>query len=175
MTRAPKNRYAVTQSPTSAHVPNMVQMTLPLELSRKELQELSPAGKELIVYGRTPLMVTAGCVRKTLEQCALTQKKGKNGDFMTLTDRYRKIFPVWTNCIHCYNILYNSVPTSLHAFSDQLRKWKKTGFRMIFTTEKPEEARRITTFYREILAGRSEKDKTFLGDYTSGYFKRGVE
>lgn len=152
-----------------------VQMTLPLELSRKELQELSPAGKELIVYGRTPLMVTAGCVRKTLEQCALTQKKGKNGDFMTLTDRYRKNFPVWTNCTHCYNILYNSVPTSLHAFSDQLRKWKKTGFRMIFTTEKPEEARRITAFYREILAGRSEKDKTFLGDYTSGYFKRGVE
>ena len=59
---------------------------------------------EKVVYGRAPLMVTANCIRKTLKSCS--HKAG----FETIIDRKGVAFPVKCDCLHCMNIIYNSVP-----------------------------------------------------------------
>lgn len=146
-----------------------VETTLPLELSRNELREQRLQGRELIVYGRTPLMITANCVQKTMEKCTA------KADFVSLTDRYRKNFPVWTNCTQCYNVIYNSVPTSLHTFLNRKKDWENTALRLVFTTEEREETEQIVRFFKRYMEGAEGRDGVPFAEYTSGYFKRGVE
>ena len=43
-------------------------MTLPVELNARELSDAGVRG-ELIVYGYLPMMVSAQCVKKTMEGC----------------------------------------------------------------------------------------------------------
>lgn len=153
-----------------------LETTLPLELSRNELRELSREGRELIVYGRAPLMITANCVKKTMAKCLAGEKvSDKKTDFFYLTDRYRKNFPVWTNCEQCYNVIYNSVPTSLHVFLKRRREWEKTALRIVFTTEGKEETAEIVRFFNRYLEGAEENGAAPFEEYTSSYFKRGVE
>ena len=81
--------------------------TYPLELSNPECSELNKVTdtvSEKVVYGRAPLMVTANCIRKTLKSCS--HKAG----FETIIDRKGVAFPVKCDCLHCMNIIYNSVP-----------------------------------------------------------------
>ena len=54
-----------------------------------------------------PLMVSAGCIFKSLKKC---QKKES---LCYLKDRYGKHFAVRNYCTDCYNILYNSSPLAL--------------------------------------------------------------
>lgn len=157
-----------------------IETTLPLELSRGELKMLERDGRELIVYGRTPLMITANCVRKTMASCQAGEKSSdkssdKRKDFTYLTDRYRKNFPVWTNCEQCYNVIYNSVPTSLHTFLNRRKNWGRTAFRIVLTTEEREETERIIRFFGQIIEEKDGCSDVPFTEYTSGYFKRGVE
>ena len=85
-------------------------LTLPLELSGAECRELAgvfPGHVERVIYGRAPLMISANCVRKTLKSCS------KNSGFETIIDRKGISFPVYADCRHCLNVIYNSVPTVL--------------------------------------------------------------
>lgn len=137
---------------------------LPLELKAAEQRELLKKGRsfEKIVYGRIPMMITANCVLRTSQGC------GKDDPVRTtaLTDRYGKEFPVVCNCRHCTNIIYNSVPLSLHR---ELSKWKDTvRLRLAFTLEGPEETGRILDAF---LAG----GEPAFSEYTTGHEKRGVE
>lgn len=47
----------------------VMKQTSPLELNGRELANLSDENSIQIVYGRYPMMTTAGCVRKTLNLC----------------------------------------------------------------------------------------------------------
>lgn len=90
-----------------------------------------------------------------------------------LTDRYQNTFPVVSNCLHCYNILYNTVPLSLHG---QLANIQKTGFgvlRLAFTLEDGRQTKEVLTFYDKKLQGTAV-DFTWT-DFTNGHYKRGVE
>ena len=81
--------------------------TYPLELSNPECSELTKETNtvsEKVVYGRAPLMITANCIRKTLKSCS------HNAGFETIIDRKGIAFPVKCDCLHCMNIIYNSVP-----------------------------------------------------------------
>ena len=92
-----------------------------------------------------------------------------------LTDRYRKQFPVETNCQHCYNIIYNSVPLSLHA---EWKKWKgKTSMRLDFTMEREKETEEVLDYFARVYENGvfSKDDKLPFGEYTTGHEKRGVE
>lgn len=104
---------------------------LPLELNAAEQRDiLDPAfPAEKVIYGRIPMMVTANCVQKTTDRC----QPQENPKALDLIDRYHKRFPVQRNCTHCFNVIYNSVPLSLHK---ELCKWSGlvTG-RLDFTTE----------------------------------------
>lgn len=139
---------------------------MPYELSAQDQRRLLDAARipcEKIVYGRIPLMITANCVVNTVYGCA------KTGDAVCfLTDRYRKRFPVLTNCRHCMNIIYNSLPLSLHR---ELAKWRdRVNLRLDFTIEDGKETARILHYF---LSG-AQGDVPY-GEYTTGHEKRGAE
>ena len=137
---------------------------LPYELRSGEqssLMENYPQTYEKIVYGRIPMMVTANCVVRTADKCC-----HENGRIISLKDRMGKNFPVVTNCRHCCNTIYNSVPLYLprehsakdHSYTRSVR----------FTTEKEQEV-------EAVLGGFLLGEEFTLDDYTTGHEKRGVE
>lgn len=146
--------------------------TLPWELNRKEAENLAGHAAQIgmrtamIVYGRIPMMVTANCIRRTAGQCQGAQraKEPLSGSHFQLKDRYGVIFPVEINCRHCYNIIYNSVPFSLHQQENVLKKIGADIRRYDFTTETARECRQI------LMGGQP-----CGGSYTTGHLKRGVE
>ncbi len=141
---------------------------LPYELNAKEASQLTEqAGKlhmtaSMVVYGTIPMMITANCLKKTSGRCA----KEKNGSIQQsrLKDRYGTIFPVETNCEHCYNIIYNSVPYSLHLKQKEVRRIGADVLRYDFIMESADICRRI-------LSGKTFPYK----EYTTGHLKRGIE
>lgn len=143
---------------------------LPVELNKGEWEELITYGKHkmrlsAVVYGRLPMMITANCLKKTSDGCC-----EKSGTVM-LKDRYGKEFPVYHDCRHCYNIVYNSVPLSLHrAFSEELQE--TLHCRLDFTVETAQECRKVTEYFQKISV---QYEKPFYSEYTTGHYKRGVE
>ncbi|MBR6771548.1 MAG: U32 family peptidase [Lachnospiraceae bacterium] len=154
---------------------------LPYELNIHEIKEVveasGTAAFSATVYGRLPMMVTANCVAKTQGGC-LAHKKGENAklekeSFFSLTDRYQKTFPVYLNCSRCYNVIYNSLPLSLHGDLQKLADIGIGSFRLDFTTEEAGEAARIIRFFHDRLEfGQGNPP---YQDYTKAHLKRGVE
>ena len=135
---------------------------IPFELNASEQSDLlrQHIPWEKIVYARIPMMVTSNCILKTTERCV----RGNDG-CVQLIDRYNKRFPVLRNCRHCTNIIYNSVPLSLH--SEVLTLKGICDLRLDFTIETAEETRAVlNTFLR---------DREFAAQYTTGHERRGVE
>ena len=90
----------------------------------------------------------------------------KEQNHAILKDRYRRDFPVVANCLHCMNIIYNTVPLSLH---QSVSKWQgRADLRMDFTLESPDE---VTALLDSFLKGAPLP----LKEYTTGHEKRGVE
>ena len=142
------------------------EITLPYELNAGEAAHLVRAAKEqgmcatLPVYSRIPMMITANCLKKTAGQCG--PKEGENRQF-ALKDRRGNTFPVEINCEHCYNVIYNCVPYSLHSAKKERERIAADALRCDFTTE--DRAQCI-----KILEGNFP-----FADYTTGHCKRGVE
>lgn len=136
-------------------------LTNPLELNARELKGISDKDAIQVVYGRYPMMVTAGCLHKTLEKC------GGQMEQWTLKDRYRKEFPVKNFCRDCYNVIYNSQPLYLLDKKDELESLGAGAYRLMFTTESKNETRKVL---EQWLTGASCE-----ASFTRGHFKRGVE
>jgi len=84
-----------------------------------------------------------------------------------LKDRYRRGFPVVVDCLHCMNIIYNTVPFSLHR---ELSKWKgHVDLRVDFTLESGEETEKLL----DAFPGGAGFPQ--MGETTSGHEKRGVD
>lgn len=135
--------------------------TNPLELNSREIQALSVGERIQVIYGRYPMMVTAGCLRRTLRRC-----RHQSG-ILFLKDRYRKEFPVKNYCRDCYNIIYNSQPLCLLDQTEALEPLKATAYRIMLTTESGRETVQVLECWME-----HRKPPT---DFTRGHFKRGVE
>lgn len=129
--------------------------TVPLELNAKEIAHRNNECSEMIIYGYYPLMTSAQCVHKNTSGC------DKKPQITYLTDRYNKSFAVCNNCKECYNTIYNSLPTMLEKYTDQLRRAGVMNFRYSFTTESPKQIRKV-------LSGD-------VAEFTNGHYKRGVE
>ena len=144
----------------------------PSELNSYELQDVQKTDDgnrsiySIVIYGRIPMMISAGCLKKTEGECRMIS------GFSELSDRYQKQFPVYNDCTSCYNIIYNSVPLSLHKIFDQ-DVFRPVNCRLDFTTENQEETRKIISYFRELSAGR--KTDPFYKEFTTGHYKRGVE
>ena len=158
----------------------ITELCVPYELTIHEAKELSFAVDKNIhsdlsynVYGRVPMMVSAGCVKKTLDKCS-----GKLNTFncekMVLVDRMGNHLPVTTNCRNCYNVVWNAAPTSLHKKIENIKTSEAFDhFRIDFTVENEKECEVVLGAY---LDGNDDYlAKLNSCDYTTGHFKRGVE
>ncbi len=147
--------------------------TMPFELNSKEQKSLKEKTKLKVVYGRLPMMVTANCIRKTGGRClkniGTQARENKGEEMISLTDRMGKEFPVYTGCRHCYNVIYNSVPLSLH------KKVSAEGgkYRLDFTAENERETAKVLDYFCRIYSG-AEAALPY-SEYTTGHEKRGVE
>lgn len=144
---------------------------LPVECNLREWMGLLPYCEErkleasALVYGRLPMMVTANCLNKTRNRC------NGNPETIMLKDRYGKEFPVYVDCENCYNLIYNTVPLSLHKLFEE-KQLPVKHFRLDFTTEEIGEVRRVIRYFSEIT---SKYKEPFYKEYTTGHIKRGVE
>lgn len=128
-----------------------------LELKYGELKGLDLRCGELLVYGHVNVMTTANCVRKSLEGCRINQ-----GHRLSVKDRKGMLVPVVTNCVLCYNSLYNGEPLYL---DDKRASFKALGakfYRYDFLHEGEEEI-------KAIMGGGAPKS------YTRGHYNKGVE
>lgn len=141
-------------------------LTLPYECRKQEWDILGYEGKEMVVYGRLPVMISAQCARKTGGNCL---QAGGGGDllrfhgFYELRDRKGAKFLQDSHCLFCYNVIYNSVPLWL---ADRIPA-ACGRIRFAFTDEGPEAAAALIASFRQ------GKGKPAL--YTRGHFTRGVE
>lgn len=142
------------------------EITLPYELHAGEAAHLARVARErdmltsLIVYSRIPMMISANCLQKTAGNCS-AEAGGKRQ--LMLKDRLGHTFPVEINCDHCYNIIYNCVPYSLHGAKKERERIGADALRYDFTIEDGAQCVKIL-----------EGDFPFA-DYTTGHCKRGVE
>lgn len=155
---------------------NTAGVCLPYELNKKEVSKLLSQGSagsnfrqtEQVIYGHIPLMITANCVQKTTGKC---RHEDFHDDVFYLQDRYRKRFPIAARCRYCYNIIYNSLPLSLHAKVAESRA--EMAMRLNLTIESENETEKIIRFFAEAAEGKSGKPP--YEEYTLGHEKRGVE
>lgn len=145
-------------------------LCLPHELKASEQRQLLQKSRghsfEKIVYGRIPMMITANCILRTASGKCSAESRSTEVRKPVLTDRYGKKFPVVRDCAHCTNIIYNSVPLSLHG---EYGKWiDRARLRLDFTLESDREMKSILNAF---LLG----DDLRLPEYTTGHEKRGVE
>lgn len=142
------------------------EVTLPYELNTGEAAHLARAARglglsvNLIAYSRIPMMITANCLQKTADLC--TTGEGEQRQIF-LKDRRGAAFPVEINCEHCYNVLYNAVPYSLHAAKKEQERIGAEALRYDFVLEDGAQCKKILT-----------GDYPFA-EYTTGHCKRGVE
>jgi len=142
--------------------------TLPYELNARELKQRGCRNSELVVYGYQPLMVTAGCIHKTMRQCK------KKTEIWMLCDRYKKEFPVMNYCRYCYNVIYNSEPLSLLNNKTDVDQLAPGSLRLIFTMEKPNQVKYVIHQFLDVyLNGKEVQMEGSV--YTKGHLKRGVE
>ena len=165
-------------SHTLSFLENFVQeCTLPYELNAGEYRQLmrkyeksanmreKALSVSMIVYGTIPMMVSANCLLKTTENCKADGKK----HLVYLKDRYQNCFPVWCHCMNCHNVIYNTLPLSLHHYWKELKKLKANAWRLDFLSESGVTARKIVDYF----AGLHTEFPT--EKHTAGHYKRGVE
>ena len=145
--------------------------TMPYELNFRELRRLDTAGGEIVLYGRTPVMISAQCIKKTTLAC-----DGVPG-FVQLKDRKDMRFPVWTACECCSNVVFNSLPTALFGEREAIRHLRCGSGRLVFTTESPGECVHIAEDYARVFVRGDVPGEGSPGDRqtTKGHFRRGIE
>ena len=156
------------------------EISVPYELTIHEAKEMVLGVREdgnipvsFNVYGKTPMMISAGCIRKTLQSCS-GKKNEFNREKLKIVDRMGNILDVTTNCRNCYNVIWNVHPTSLYRKLDNIGK--VCGFdhyRIDLTTEDKQETTRIIKAF--IMGDQSAADEMLRMDFTTGHFKRAVE
>ncbi len=142
--------------------------TLPVELNLAELSPLSAADKEILIYGRLAMMVSASCLRKNTLGC-----DGKPS-VLYLKDRMQKDMPVKNHCEFCYNTILNSQPLSGLGIHSSISGLQAGGLRLNFTIEDERECRAVLNSYIDCLInGKDSAEKE--GNFTRGHFKRGID
>ncbi|MCR4908604.1 MAG: hypothetical protein K5985_07205 [Lachnospiraceae bacterium] len=157
-------------------------LTLPYEIDRKSMISRGEAEHScLVLYGRIPLMISAQCYFKNSGLKCRAPDKGKGEDITFLRDRKGVSFPVKRFCAECTNVIYNSVPLSLHRDIKAVMAFAPSSVRLDLTTEPEKEAMKIVKYYvnliRRAASGEDLKELTEAPPfcaYTRGHFGKGV-
>lgn len=144
--------------------------TYPVELTFKEGEDICFGKVEEIVYGRTALMVSSGCVHKNTTKCDQIKQN------LILKDRKKMDFFVQNRCEYCYNVTYNSVPTMI---MDELSNIHKdaSSVRIDLTFENKDQIKKILDLYEACCYGNcpaKEEIRNVLGEYTRGHYHKGM-
>jgi putative protease len=140
------------------------EMTMSVELHKREMVNLEQTDTECIAYGRIPMMISAGCVYKNTKNCK------KQPGMLYLKDRKGYVFPVRNECRGCYNVMYNSTPTCIFAKSGETMSG---NIRLQFSTETDNEVKQVLSIFEQNVLGPPGNVK--LDNFTWGHYKRGVE
>ena len=165
------NRYAY-----DFYTEDMNVLSVPTELNSNEIrllcENVTDVEKlEISVYERVALMTTANCIKATKGNCDRNR-----ANLTTLKDRMGNVFPVYTNCNHCYNKIYNYLPTSLYDSMWMLREDGIKRYRLDFAMEDEPETTEVLKTYAGLLSSENWKQKSsYKGAFTRGHIKRGVE
>ena len=122
----------------------------------------------MLVYGYLPLMVTANCLHRTMKDCR------KQREIWMLADRYKKEFPIASECRWCYNVIYNCEPLSLLGNQREVESILPKSLRLSFVMEDEKQIRRILRQYVEVFCHKGGPE-ALEGPFTRGHLKRGVE
>ena len=142
--------------------------TAPVELNERELKRLDIRDCMYIAYGYQPVMVSAGCIRKTTGGC---DRQSKN---LSIYDRYQKEFLVSMYCDYCYNVIYNTAPLYLADQPETMEGLRTRKIRLDFSGEEAAETRQVAeAYYKAWICG--EKVSCPGKEYTRGHMKRGVK
>ncbi len=142
--------------------------SLPYELNSKELRHLNTSGARMEVYGYTPVMITAGCVKKTNNICDGTS----NGDYY-LKDKLGNDFFIATNCRYCHNVIYNNKPLMLAGYKSDIEALEVGCLAIRFSIEdKKTSLKELKSILNIINDIETETDNNV--SFTRGHFKRGV-
>ena len=158
------------------------EITVPYELTLREACDMVKAAKEVAdidvsfnVYGHVPMMISAGCIKKTTDKCS-GQMGQLYSEQVSITDRMGNVMPVTCNCRSCYNVIHNVHPTSLHKKLGDVRKpGLFTQLRLDFTVESGSRTLEVLKYYTDLYNGRSGAEVFENGSYTTGHFGREVE
>lgn len=147
----------------------IVRNTVPLELNRNEIKYRQNQNSQMIIYGYYPLMTTAPCVHKNTALC------DQKPQISYLKDRYQAVFPVRNCCSECTNIIYNSLPTLLFRYYEEIIDMNVSDFRLHFSIENAEDMKQICKMFSNLNNKNTLDLYDGNGKYTNGHYKRGVE
>ena len=158
------------------------QYTPSVELTSREIGVLG-GNKELIVYGRLPLMHLRHCplnaargggLHTTCRACD-QNSEGKRLNDCSLTDRMNVEFPLRRMATEegCIIDLLNSVPVSLARHINKLPD--AAAWRIIITDESAAQARKIVECYKALARGEDARLEDLPLNVTAGHMFRGVE
>ena len=142
----------------------MASACLSFEMTLPQIRDVSKAvPSEILVYGRTPLMLTENClIRGRTGQCTCHLAPAK------LTDKTGAEFPIIRDGNSCRSVLLNGKKLNLLDRQDDLSKLGLWATRVCFTTENPKEVDRVL--------GQVLNPAPFdPGASTRGLYLRGVE
>lgn len=142
--------------------------TVPVELNRREIRETGVNGREMILYGRLPMMVTANCLNRTTGQC------DHRPHLLTLKDRMGNEMPVTNDCRNCMNTIWNSLPVDLLDEKESIRELGLAVGRLEFTVENAWETEEVLRRFSDVCLHGAPAGKP-RGEFTRGHFRRGVE
>jgi putative protease len=153
------NREAILALGVNGYAPSQ-------ELTAREIAALDdvPLVRELIVYGRLPLMQLKHCLRRDCARC--------DGKFSPLVDRKGVAFPIARARLSdgCVLTVLNSVPMSVHKRWGQLPRCDRAT--LLFTDEPDARVQEVVRLYRALI-----DEKPAAADFaaTTGHYFRGVE
>lgn len=158
------------------------EVTVPYELNFGEARDMAGELKKTVdipvsynLYGHMPMMVSAGCIKKTTDRCSgrVHELYTEN---TTIIDRLGNVLPVTCNCRHCYNVIWNVHPTSLHGRMGKIMNEKSFDhYRIDFTVESAKRCGEVLDYYTDLYNGADAADIFESGAFTTGHFKRGAE
>ncbi len=158
------------------------EISVPYELDFRESRDMAEAVKKICnipisynVYGRVPMMISAGCIKKTMDNCSGQMYKNHSDD-LTIRDRMGNNLPVSCVCRSCYNVIWNAQPTSLHKKMDSIDRVACFDYlRLDMSVESGRDADEIMEFYLGLIQGYEGCDIFSERSYTTGHFGRQVE
>ena len=111
-------------------------MTLPLELTDREMLPVADTDTELVVYGNVPLMVSEQCVRKTYGRC------DGNWGSVKLTGVKGNEYTVNSMCEFCYTVMNGE---KLNLTQDNLEDFNKCVIRYEFDESMTDDIQLVLT------------------------------